>query len=63
MKPGDGSSRFALVVDEIVEKHETLVRGLGRHGGRWHGVSGAAEMFDGSVALVLDLERLMEATA
>jgi two-component system chemotaxis sensor kinase CheA len=56
-----GLDRFALIVDSINGKQETLVRGLGRHAARWLGVSGAAELLDGNVALVLDLEQLIEA--
>jgi chemotaxis protein histidine kinase CheA len=37
------------------------VRSLGRHATRWRGVSGATELRDGTVALVLDLPRLVEA--
>jgi chemotaxis protein histidine kinase CheA len=51
--------RIGLVVDQVLEKKEVLVRNLGRHGGRWYGVAGAAELQDGSVALVLDLPRLL----
>ena len=40
---------------------EVLVRGLGRHGTRWRGVSGATELRDGTVALMLDLPRMLEA--
>ncbi len=50
---------YRLALDGIVGRHETLIRTLGRHGARWPGVCGAAEMFDGSVALVLDLEELI----
>lgn len=57
-----GLDRFALIVDSIGGKQETLVRGLGRHAARWPGVSGAAELLDGNVALVLDLEQLIDAT-
>jgi two-component system chemotaxis sensor kinase CheA len=53
--------RFALIVDSISGKQETLVRGLGRHAARWPGVSGAAELLDGNVALVLDVDQLIEA--
>jgi chemotaxis protein histidine kinase CheA len=37
-----------------------LVRSLGRHAARWAGVCGAAELFDGNVALVLDIEELIK---
>jgi two-component system chemotaxis sensor kinase CheA len=66
--PGNGaaaraghSNRYVLVVDSIQGHHETLVRSLGRHAARWAGVCGAAELFDGNVALVLDLEELIKA--
>ena len=57
----DGRNRYALVVDSINGHQETLVRSLGRHAARWAGVCGAAELFDGNVALVLDLEELIKA--
>ena len=48
-----------IVVDEIQGTEKVLVRGLGRHAGRWYGVAGATELRDGTVALVLDLPRLL----
>ncbi|HYX28728.1 MAG TPA: ATP-binding protein [Pyrinomonadaceae bacterium] len=57
-----GLPGYRIAVDEIVTTQETLVRGLGRHAYRWTGVSGAAEMFDGTVALVLDLSELIKLT-
>jgi two-component system chemotaxis sensor kinase CheA len=59
-KGNDGQSRYALVVDSINGHQETLVRSLGRHAARWAGVCGAAELFDGNVALVLDIEELIK---
>lgn len=56
----NGIPGYRIGVDEIIATQETLVRGLGRHAYRWIGVSGAAEMFDGTVALVLDLPELIE---
>lgn len=53
--------RYALAVDSIKGHQETLVRSLGRHAARWGGVCGAAELFDGNVALVLDIEELIKA--
>src|SRR5437870_8195580 len=59
---GSGSEmQIAIAVEGIEGKQETLVRSLGRHGARWPGVSGAAELADGSVALLLDVEELIEA--
>ena len=50
----------AVAVEGWDGHHEVLVRGLGRHASRWRGVSGAAELGDGTVALMLDLPRLVE---
>lgn len=60
---GEGNHRYALVVDSIRGQQETLVRSLGRHAARWPGVCGAAELFDGNVALVLDLGELIKTQA
>jgi two-component system chemotaxis sensor kinase CheA len=60
----DGSAdlhgNVAVVVDGWTGHDEVLVRSLGRHASRWRGISGAAELRDGSIALVLDLPRLLE---
>jgi len=50
---------IGLVVDSVSGSEEVLVRNLGRHAGRWYGVAGATERQDGTVALVLDLPRLL----
>lgn len=55
-----GQRRVAVAVDGWDGHREVLVRGLGRHATRWRGVSGATELHDGSVALLLDLPRLLE---
>lgn len=54
-------NRLALVVDSIEAEHETLVRSLGRHAARWHGIAGAAQLSDGNIALILDVEELIRA--
>ena len=51
--------RFVIAVDKIEGEREALVRTLGRHATRWRGVSGAFEQRDGTVALLLDLPRLL----
>ena len=56
---GNSLKRVRLAVDQIEGDQEVLVRNLGRHSGRWTGVVGATELRDGSVALVLDLPRLL----
>ncbi|HEV2827879.1 MAG TPA: ATP-binding protein [Pyrinomonadaceae bacterium] len=48
-----------IVVDRVEGPQEVLVRNLGRHAGRWYGIAGATELRDGTVALVLDLPRLL----
>lgn len=53
-------ARLALLVDEWREEPtEVLVRRLGAHAARWSGVGGAAELSDGTLALVLDPLRLI----
>lgn len=58
---GGAEARAAVAVDVLEGESEVLVRGLGRHAKRWRGVGGATELRDGTVALVLDLPRLLEA--
>ena len=52
--------RAGVVVDKVVGSEEVLVRNLGRHSSRWPGIAGATELRDGTVALVLDLRRLIQ---
>lgn len=55
------SSRLAAVfVDGSSGRRDALVRSLGRHATRWRGVSGAIDLRDGTVALMIDLPRLLE---
>lgn len=48
-----------IVVDRVDGPQEVLVRSLGQHAGRWYGIAGATQLQDGTVALVLDLPRLL----
>jgi two-component system chemotaxis sensor kinase CheA len=59
----ENGKQTAIIVDALEGEMEALVRGLGRHGARWRGVSGATSLRDGSVALVLDLPRLLDAAS
>jgi two-component system chemotaxis sensor kinase CheA len=52
--------RVALLLDEVETREQIVVRDLGSHGSRWFGVAGAGELRDGSVALLLDLPRLLK---
>jgi len=56
---GQAMRSFGVLVDAVQGTEEVLVRTLGRHAGRWYGVAGATELRDGTVALVLDLPRLL----
>jgi two-component system, chemotaxis family, sensor kinase CheA len=53
------TTSVGVLVDAVEKTEEVLVRSLGRHAGRWYGVAGATELRDGTVALVLDLPRLL----
>ena len=53
------SKCVGIVVDRVEGPQEILVRSLGRHAGRWYGIAGATNLKDGTVALVLDLPRLL----
>ncbi len=50
-----------LIVDECEAPREFLMRGLGAHAPQWYGVTGAAALADGAVALLLDIGELGEA--
>jgi two-component system chemotaxis sensor kinase CheA len=55
--------RVGIVVDKVVGSEEVLARNLGRHSSRWRGIAGATELRDGTVALILDLPRLIQRAA
>ncbi len=57
------SKSVGIVVDRVEGPQEVLVRSLGSHAGRWYGIAGATELKDGTVALVLDLPRLLSGGA
>lgn len=52
------SSRLALAVDDIIGKHQVVVKSLGSGMIQSPGISGAAIMNDGTLGLVLDIDRL-----
>src|SRR6266404_1406488 len=62
-KNDQDQSSYALVVDSVKGHQETLVRSLGRHASRWAGVCGAAELFDGHIVLMLDIEELIRTSS
>ena len=60
LRQGSASSRrVRLLLDEVEKREQVLIRSLGTHASRWFGVAGGTELRDGSVALLLDLSRLI----
>jgi len=59
-RKGERGRTIALMVDDVEGSEELLIRNLGRHGVRWRGIAGAAELRDGTVALVIDLRGLLD---
>jgi two-component system, chemotaxis family, sensor kinase CheA len=60
LSQSSGSSRrICLLLDEVEKREQVVIRSLGTHASRWFGVAGATELHDGSVALLLDLARLI----
>ncbi|MFW6289062.1 MAG: chemotaxis protein CheW, partial [Spirochaetota bacterium] len=54
----DGT-RIGLIVDEVVGQQQTVIKSLGALPHRVEGVSGATILGDGSVALILDVPRIV----
>ena len=55
-----GSYKYGLVVDELKDSEEIVVKPLGRHMKRCAGYAGATIMGDGRVALILDVSNLAQ---
>ncbi|MEN6475311.1 MAG: chemotaxis protein CheA [Syntrophaceae bacterium] len=54
-----GGFRIGFVVDKVVGQHQTVIKNLGRMLKEIDGVSGATIMGDGTVALILDVNKLV----
>ncbi|MDT8445438.1 MAG: chemotaxis protein CheA [bacterium] len=52
--------RIGFVVDEVVGGHQTVIKSLGRYFEQLKNLSGATILGDGSIALILDLNRLTQ---
>lgn len=50
----DNERRLGLVVDQLLERQEIVIKPLGAYLGDLKGISGATIMGDGSVILILD---------
>ncbi len=51
--------RVGLVVDTVVGEHQTVLKSLGRYYHGVEGISGATILGDGTVALILDIPKLV----
>jgi two-component system chemotaxis sensor kinase CheA len=52
--------RVGFVVDQVIGSHQTVIKSLGRMYREVAGLSGATILGDGSVALILDVPRLVQ---
>ncbi|MCP4646765.1 MAG: hybrid sensor histidine kinase/response regulator, partial [bacterium] len=55
-----GSMKYGLVVDQLLDSEEIVVKPLGRHLKQCKGYAGATIMGDGRVALILDVSNLSQ---
>lgn len=57
-----GERRIGFVVDKVVGQHQTVIKNLGKFLKHVEGVSGATIMGDGTVALILDINKITQQT-
>lgn len=55
----DGAQHTCLLVDRLIGKYEVVVKGLGTMFEAVHGLTGAAILGDGQIALILDIPTLL----
>ncbi|MEW5747158.1 MAG: chemotaxis protein CheW, partial [Nitrospirota bacterium] len=53
-------ARTGFVVDTVIGEHQTVIKSLGRFYKNTEGVSGATILGDGTVALILDIPKLIQ---
>jgi len=58
---GEEGRRVGFTVDTVVGQHQTVLKSLGRFYKQVEGISGATILGDGTVALILDLPKLVSA--
>jgi two-component system chemotaxis sensor kinase CheA len=56
----DAGKQFALVVDDIINTHSTVIKSVGEMFATTRGLAGGAIMPSGDIALILDLRSLLE---
>lgn len=54
------NKRLGLLVDEVLGEHQTVVKPMGRYLQRHEVISGASVLGDGSIALVVDTNRIFQ---
>lgn len=62
MVVGDGNSRVAILVDELLGQQQVVAKPLGEAVGRVRGLTGGAILGDGRVGLILDVDELVIAS-
>ncbi|MEM7112563.1 MAG: response regulator [Chloroflexota bacterium] len=55
-----GDNQIALIVDEVLEGREIVVKPLGNHLRRVHGITGATLLGDGTVVLILNPSEVLD---
>lgn len=56
----DEGVRTGFVVDRVIGEHQTVIKSLGKYYKEIEGISGATVLGDGSVALILDIPKLVD---
>ncbi|WP_445369887.1 chemotaxis protein CheW [Methylomonas sp. BW4-1] len=56
-----GQTKAGFVVDELHGEHQTVIKPLGKVFERLNGITGATVLGDGNVALILDVQGLIQA--
>jgi len=57
---GMNGNRVGLVVDHVIGSHQTVIKNLGRFYRDVDGISGATILGDGTVAMILDVTKLVK---
>ena len=57
---GNNGDRVGFVVDTVMGEHQTVIKNLGRFYKDVEGVSGATILGDGTVALIVDIPKLIK---
>jgi len=54
-----GNERIGVVVDQVIGQHQTVIKSMGKYYRSVKVISGATILGDGTVALILDIQRLL----